>query len=254
MIKSISFIGSGNVATQFALSFHSVGIKIINIFSRNKITGKQLARKVNANYTNEIKNIKECDLIMICVNDDSIKKIANILPNVLMIHTSGCTSLDVFVNKNNFGVIYPVQTLTKDIKVNFKKIPICIEANNKITEKKLNKLLSKVSGCINIMNSKNRKILHLAAVISCNFSNYCYLIAQNILEEQNIDFNLLNHLIKHTADKNTKSKAYENLTGPARRGDLMTIQNHIDLINDKKYKKIYKLLSDSILNEYKKEL
>ena len=46
MIKTISFIGSGNVATRFAIEFRSVGIKINNIFSRNQLTGKKLAKRV----------------------------------------------------------------------------------------------------------------------------------------------------------------------------------------------------------------
>ena len=252
MIKTISFIGSGNVATRFAIEFRSVGIKINNIFSRNQLTGKKLAKRVNASYINNIKDLNKCDLIMICVNDDNIKDIISILPNTLIVHTSGCTTLDVFTGKKNYGVIYPVQTLTKDNKVDFKKVPICIEGNSKNTENKLSNLASKISKQIHIINSQSRKLLHLAAVISCNFSNYCYLIAHNILDEKNIDFKILQPLIKHTAEKNIQNPPYDNQTGPARRGDLITINHHLELLKNKKYKKIYKLLSESIIKEYEK--
>ena len=252
MIKTISFIGSGNVATQFALAFQSVGIQIVHIHSRNQLTGKKLAKQVKAIFIESISNLKKCDLIMICINDDSIKDIIHSIPNTLIVHTSGSTSLEVFTNKDNYGVIYPLQSLNKDTQVDFTKVSICIEANNKSNENKLLDLSSKISKKTNILNSQNRRILHLAAVISCNFSNFCYLMAHNILKENNIDVNLLKPLISYTAEKNTKKEPYDNQTGPARRGDSETIKNHLAMLKNEKYKKIYKLLTESIIKEYEK--
>ena len=243
MIKTISFIGSGNVATQFALAFKSVGFQINYIHSRNKVTGEQLAKKVKATFIESISNLKKCDLIMICIHDDNIKDVIHLLPNTLIIHTSGSTSLEVFTKKKNYGVIYPLQSLSKNTHVDFTHVPICIEANNKSTEDKLIDLCSKISKKTNILNSHNRKILHLAAVISCNFSNFCYLMAHNILQENNIDVNLLKPLISYTAEKNTEKEPYSNQTGPARRGDSNTIKSHLSMLKNEKYKKIYKLLS-----------
>ena len=129
MIKTISFIGSGNVATQFALAFKSVGFQINYIHSRNEVTGEQLAKKVKATFIESISKLKKCDLIMICIHDDNIKDVIHLLPNTLIIHTSGSTSLEVFTKKKNYGVIYPLQSLSKNTHVDFTHVPICIEAN-----------------------------------------------------------------------------------------------------------------------------
>ena len=50
MINKVTFIGSGNVASQLAIAFNQVNIKIQQILSRNNKTGKILAKKVNADF------------------------------------------------------------------------------------------------------------------------------------------------------------------------------------------------------------
>ena len=94
--------------------------------------------------------------------------------------------------------------------------------------------------------------MHLAAVIASNFSNFCYLIAKKHLDNYQINFSLLAPLIKETANNITKSDPIINQTGPAKRGDKKTINKHIEMIKNKNYKKIYKLLSQNILEEYEK--
>lgn len=252
MIKEISIIGSGNVASQLAIAFNSVNIKINQILSRNENTGKALAKMANATYIKNITKIQPTSLIVICVNDDNIESVVNTLPNQMMAHTSGSVSIDVFKNKQEYGVIYPVQSLTKNTKINFQDVPICVEANSKSMEKKLIKLTQKISNNVKLLDSKNRQQLHLAAVVACNFSNYCYLIAKNILEQKNIHFDLLKPLIQHTTQKALTSNPHINQTGPARRGDLNIIKTHLSLLKDEKYKEIYKLLSKNIIKEYEK--
>ena len=160
--------------------------------------------------------------------------------------------MDVFKNKKKHGVIYPLQSINKESKIDFQNIPICVESNNTILEKEIVLLVEKISNHIYIFNAKKRQKLHLAAVIASNFSNYCYFIAKDILKTEKLDFNLLNPLIQYTAKKNLNKNPKKNQTGPAKRGDLKTLQKHLKLINNKNYKKIYKLLSESILKEYEK--
>tara|TARA_B100000530_G_C15839975_1_gene440948 strand:- start:229 stop:987 length:759 start_codon:yes stop_codon:yes gene_type:complete len=250
MIKKITIIGSGNTATQLGLAWYNANIEIVQILSRNKKSGENLAKKLNSQFIQNLCNLENVDLIVICVNDDNISEIAKSLPNVNIVHTSGNTSINILSNKKSYGVIYPVQSLNKDRKIDFKNIPICIEANSPALEKKIIDLSKQISNNVIILDSKQRKYLHLAAVIASNFSNYCYSIAKNILDNENINFNLLNPLIQHTAQKNLNEHPINNQTGPAKRGDKNTIKEHLSLLRDENYKKIYKLLSQNILEEH----
>ena len=252
MIKKISFIGSGNVATHLALAFYKINIKIIQIVSRNKKSGELLAKQTNALFTSNMKNLLTTDLIIICVNDDSIASVAKQLPDIPIVHTSGNTSIKIFNDKINTGVFYPLQTFSKEIPIDFKPTPLCIEGNNSSFEKKIVRLAHKISDKVYAINSEQRKHLHLSAVIASNFSNFCYLIAKKQLDSENLNFELVKPLILETAKKIIHTNPILAQTGPSKRGDKKVIKQHLEILKDENYKKIYKLLSQNILKEYGK--
>ena len=84
------------------------------------------------------------------------------------------------------------------------------------------------------MNTKNRKIIHLSAVFSCNFINHLFYISKNILNNEKIDFSLLKPIIFETTNKAFKYNIEENQTGPAKRKDLKTIEKHLEFYQRQK--------------------
>ena len=252
MIKKITIIGSGNVATQLSLVLQKNNIRISQVISRNIDSGKNLAKRIQAPFTNDLKNILDTDLIIICVNDDEIMNVIQNLPNSPMVHTSGSTNINVFKNQEEYGVFYPLQSLNKEINANFSDIPICIEANTPALHNRLCDIAKKISKNTISLNSYKRKHLHLAAVIAANFSNFSYLIAKKHLHKHKIDFDLLKPLILHNTKKIIHNDPKSTQTGPAKRGDKNIIKEHLNMLEDQDYKKIYKLLSNTISKEYVK--
>ena len=117
MIKTISFIGSGNVATQFAKAFHAEDISIVQILSKNFDLANELAIQVSAKAIAAIDNLDlSVDLIIIAVNDDFIEEIANSLNSKgIVIHTSGTIDIAVLKNcSNNIGVSWPIKSIKKE--------------------------------------------------------------------------------------------------------------------------------------------
>ena len=99
------------------------------------------------------------------------------------------------------------------------------------------------------MNSAQRKQLHIAAVFACNFSNHMYSIADDLLAKKNIDFSILLPLIRQTVQKLEANSPKEVQTGPAKRKDLQTIKNQINLLEDDDLRNIYKLITNQILKQ-----
>ncbi|MEE2931387.1 MAG: Rossmann-like and DUF2520 domain-containing protein [Bacteroidota bacterium] len=249
MIKKIILIGSGNVATHLGKKLKSSNYNIIQVFSRKKESAKHLAKELNANFTNKINEIMEADLMIVSIKDTEIARIIRQLPNIPVAHTSGSISINVFAEKfTNYGVIYPLQTFNKDIKLEY-DIPFCIEANNKKFEKKLNEITQGISKNVCIMNSEDRKTLHIAAVFACNFSNHMYTIANTLLDKKNIPFSMLLPLIQQTNSKLKYDKPKNLQTGPAKRQDIKVIKSHINSLKDKKLKEIYNLISNHIIDD-----
>lgn len=247
----IAFIGAGNIATNLAVTLKNHNFEILQIISKTKKSSKKLAEKVNCEFSDNLKDIKkEIEIIFVCVNDNSIQTIANtdFLKNKFLIHCAGSIDIDVFKEiSQNYGVFYPLQTFTREKIIDFKQIPICIEANTVENQNILINIAKKISTNIQIINSEQRKYLHLSAVFANNFSNFLINSAIEILKDKKIEINLLKPLMNETIEKIFSNQTKAIQTGPAIRGDSFVINNHIKLLKDyPKLKKLYSFVSKSI--------
>jgi len=249
-MKNIILVGSGNVATYLGIALQNCNYNIVQVYSRSIENAKKLAQKLNTNFTNDLTQLKSTDLIIVSVNDDAISTVLSKLKNTAIVHTSGSVRMDVFEpNFSDFGVFYPLQTFNKEIELAISETPFCIEGNSKAFEKELIEIAKNLSSNVITMNSVQRKQLHIAAVFACNFSNHMYSIADDLLAKKNIDFSILLPLIRQTVQKLEANSPKEVQTGPAKRKDLQTIKNQINLLEDDDLRNIYKLITNQILKQ-----
>jgi len=91
--------------------------------------------------------------------------------------------------------------------------------------------------------------LHLAAVFACNFPNFMYNIANQLVKSKYLTFEMLLPLILETAKKVQTLSPDKAQTGPAVRGDKVTIAKHIEMLEDNQsWQKLYQLISEEIMN------
>lgn len=248
----VVIIGAGNVANHLGLQLSYIkSVSIVQIMSKTVLSAKLLADKIDCCYSNNLNELKEADLYLLCVGDDKIKEIANHkkLAKRTLVHTSGSTSIEVLQsNTDNYGVIYPLQTFNKDRDINFSSIPIFIEASSKEVLKKLKFLAANISTNIYEIKSKQRLILHIAAVFANNFTNHLFHITNEILSEENIKFDVLLPLLQQTFENAKTNSPQKNQTGPAVRNDIKTIEKHISILgqSNPEYAEIYNVLTKSI--------
>ncbi|MDR0236043.1 DUF2520 domain-containing protein [Acinetobacter sp.] len=227
----ISIIGSGRVATHLAQALSSQH-HIVQIYSRHLVHAETLATQVNAQAIDQITQIDpKIDLLIIAVSDQAIEQviqsIALQLKDVLIVHTSGSTDLNVLTEYHlKSGVFYPLQTFSFERKVDWNNTPLFIEAALAEDLTILNALADSLSNRIYHYTSAQRLSLHLAAVFACNFSNYCYDMAKQVVDAQHVDFSLLHPLILETAHKATLNDPETMQTGPAMRGDMNILKMH----------------------------
>jgi predicted short-subunit dehydrogenase-like oxidoreductase (DUF2520 family) len=247
----VSIIGSGNVATHLAKALHHARVQILSVWSRQVGNAELLANQIGAKAVSQISKIAddESDVVLISVKDDAIADVAAQLKNYrgIAAHTSGAVALNILNENVNYGVFYPLQTFSKHKTLDFSQVPLCLEANNAQNLQLLKKLATLISNNIYEVDSEQRKILHLAAVFACNFPNYLYGVAQQLLAQHQLDFNIIKPLIAETANKVQTALPFEVQTGPAVRNDEQTLQKHEDLLKGHSdWLTIYKLLSEQI--------
>jgi len=252
-MKNIALIGAGNVATHLGLALTASGCNIAQVYSRTEESARQLADRTSATFTVDINTISgDADIYIIAVKDEAIEDIAGQVnvSDKLIVHTSGSVSMDVLKNvSGNYGVLYPLQTFSKNTEINFKPVPLCIEANTGLNENSLLSLARDISDNVHLINTQQRKLLHLAAVFACNFGNHMYSIAEDILKRENLAFDMLKPLIIETASKIEDNSPGDVQTGPAIREDQKIMDEHLEYLSDlPTYRDLYKLISESIKN------
>ena len=251
----IVFIGSGNVATHMAVALKNAGSEIIQIYTRTYTNAHLLAERVSAQPINDLKYLnRDADLYIFSLKDDALPKIIDLMPDTsgLWIHTAGSVPMNLFeqrLTKGGYGVLYPLQTFSKDRELDFSKVPVFIEGNTRETEEFFLSVARKISDDVKLMDSESRKYLHLSAVFANNFSNHMYSLSSAILKKRGIAFDVLRPLIAETAEKVLEMEPIKAQTGPAVRFDEEIINKHLELIVDDQIKEIYNVLSNSI-NRY----
>ncbi|WP_108869829.1 Rossmann-like and DUF2520 domain-containing protein [Aquimarina aquimarini] len=254
MIRVI-IIGSGNVAKHLYIALHDQkSVAVIQCYNRKGILLHPNQKKDTV--TKELDTLKDADIYILAVSDNAIKEVSNSLPinNKLIVHTSGSVPMNILKGTNKKGVFYPLQTFSKNKIVDFKAIPICIEAESPNDSELLKKLALTLSKKVYEISSEQRNVLHVSAVFVNNFTNHLFSIANDICTDHQIPFEILHPLILETAQKATTISPDIAQTGPAIREDSTTIQRHLKTIKNNTQKDIYQTLTRAIQNKHGKKL
>jgi len=280
----IVLIGSGNVASHLGQALIKSGHQVLQVYSRTLEHAQELVTilttakgsvKGSAKGSGENRLTipiarldrldREADLYFICVSDQAIAEIIAQLPAGLkgvVVHTSGSTSISVFADagasgagsgayRGKYGVFYPVQTFSKAKTIDFKNIPLALEASDPDTYKILYGIAGGLSERVFPCDSTQREAIHIAAVFACNFSNYLYTVADRILQQHGLDFELIRPLILETVEKAQHFAPASVQTGPAVRKDLKIVQQHLDFLDreelaDPRIRQLYALISEML--------
>lgn len=254
----ITIIGAGRVAYHLTRVL-SVQHEIVQIYSRTLEKAQKLADQFQTQAIERPEQLdNRVDLVIIAVSDQSIamviEQIHPYLPNNLIVHTSGSTHLDVLKQiHTRAGVFYPLQTFSLEREINWENTPLFIEAHDQEEQNILQNLANSLSSRVYLYSSEQRLSLHLAAVFACNFSNYCYDIAKQVIDAQQVDFSLLYPLILETAKKATQNDPRQMQTGPAMRGDQNILNMHQSMLEQSQRSdlaEVYALMSQQILQRH----
>ena len=246
----IVIIGAGNVAFHLIKSITNSGHQLVQIYNRTIENIKESTKKIPL--SDSIGGIyPNADIYIICVKDNAIEEIANQLKmnNKLVLHTSGNRTMDILQNSSsNYGIFYPIQSFTKDIPLNFKKVPIIIEANNAEALEMLKSFSESISDRVVEMNLEKRQKLNIAGVFVNNFTNHLYHLMDEYLEKESIDFSILHPIIQNTVDKIKIKSPRACQTGPAIRNDQETIENQKKILEKEiELLKIYNEFTQGIM-------
>lgn len=260
-MKNITIIGAGNVAWHLSHSFAESGHRVVQIISRSKKSAKKLADELGCPHSTNLKKIDQSsDVVLICVNDDEISKVAKAISSsipkqAVLAHTSGSVSKNVLrPATKHFGVFYPLQTFTTGRKLNMKVVPVLIEGSGLHSLRILKHLAKSLSEKVFKVDEEKRKMVHLAAVFANNFTHHLFVMADEFLRNKKLPNKILMPLIEETAKRIISAVDLKLMqTGPAKRRDQNVITQQLKMLRSfKRYRDVYRILTSSIQKFHEK--
>lgn len=250
----IALVGAGNVANCMAGALVEAGHDIVCVFSRTMEHAVSLAGRVNAVPVTSFDALEDADVYISMLTDDALLSCAGKMvrqhPTSLFLHTSGSIPLSVWTDAgaSRCGVLYPMQTFSRGKQVDWKAVPVFIEASTHQDCETVQRIASSLSGNVTYLDSEKRGLLHLAAVFACNFTNRMYAISAGLLERCGIPFGVMQPLIDETCAKAAVIPPSEGQTGPAVRGDRRVMDMHLELLEGTpEWRRLYELISEDII-------
>jgi predicted short-subunit dehydrogenase-like oxidoreductase (DUF2520 family) len=253
---NISFAGAGRVAEALCKELFHAGFPIDMIVSESPVRGKALAEYCKAEWSSSLMFPATTKILIVAVPDHRLKSVlADLKCNreSLVAHTAGSFGLDIFPEHIlHKGIFYPLQTFSRNRKVHFADLPFLLEASDDSSSLILRKLAESITEKVYFVDTEKRRMLHLAAVFVCNFTNHMFTIGKEIALKTGFSFDILEPLIKETLAKAIDAGPENSQTGPAVRHDQNTIEKHLELLSySTELQHIYREMTRSIIEYYK---
>lgn len=254
----ISFAGAGRVATAICRQLYKTGYIIDLVVSRTEKSGKELAGSVSSAWSDQPVFPPTSEVVFVSVPDHSLRDLLGDLicgDKTIVAHTAGSYGLDVFPDRIKYkGVFYPLQTFSPGRVINFHDVPILLESDDETARNILYGIASSMSSDVQFIGVEQRRLIHLAAVFACNFTNHMLTAGYEIVSKAGIKAQILEPLIRETIMKALESGPSESQTGPAFRNDGNTIAKHLELLSSTPgIRALYEYITNSIIAYYKKD-
>jgi len=244
-MPTIGFIGAGTTGTALSVRLAQHGYPVVGVSSRSLTSAEKLAARIAGCkvYSDAQQLADAIELVFITTPDDTISKVAAEVrwhKGQSIIHCSGAHSIDILepakTHGANTGCFHPLQTFAS-VDQAIDNIPgsmFAIEAAEPLAS--LLKTMAKdLEGDWVILKAGDKVLYHAAAVMACNYLVTLVKLATDLWQTFDVPTaqatKALMPLLRGTLS-NIENVGLPNcLTGPIARGDLGTIQRHLESLS-----------------------
>lgn len=252
MNEKIVVVGAGNMATAIVCSLKESGKAPVAVWSRTLESASLLGGRVGCAFTDDLASLPAADIVIISVPDSALREVATavakLFPDALLLHTAGSIPMEELreAGATRYGVLYPMQTVSKNSPASLRNITTFIEGCDDDVTALVEKTACLISDRVVYATSRQRCSLHVAAVFACNFPNAVYNMAYELMQRNGLPFDAMLPLIDEAARKVHRMTPAEAQTGPARRGDENVMNAHKAMLDDE-LANVYETLSNYIM-------
>jgi predicted short-subunit dehydrogenase-like oxidoreductase (DUF2520 family) len=245
-------IGSGNVAWHYSKMLSNAGFSLTKAYARNPEKWKICYAEFPQVVYSELTDIHtDVDFVLLAVTDHQIVSVAQqIHKDAVILHPSGATDATALA-QNNWGVIWGIYSFVQGQALDYAAIPFCIEGSNDQTQQLIRALLKNISDKVYPTTLKQRQQAHVAAVFGNNFITLLLQESFDLLKEANLPEQLIQPTLLQLVQGIENQQPAQLQTGPAKRGDVPTLDVHLALLSHTpEWQETYLHLTNVLLKKY----
>ena len=263
MKPSFAIVGCGKVGTALAIFLTRAGYRSAGFASKRLSSAKHVADMVLSDHFSDVPwdITRDADVVFITTPDSAIKDTCNRISrntgfadNAVVMHCSGALASSVLSGAKTCGAwigsMHPLQSFASaDHKTNpFQGIIVSLEGEDPAIN--IAKTIAEdLGGTVVTLLTEAKTLYHASAVVASNYLVTLLDLAIRLIQEAGVHrldaFNLLKPLIEGTLSNIGNVGVQKALTGPIARGDIKTLEKHIEEIGCKRPEllALYKMLA-----------
>ncbi len=213
LIQSVRIIGGGRAGSAFALALREAGIDVDGPWGRD-VDPSGATRNV--------------DLVLLCVSDAAVAEVASRIdpsPDVVIAHIAGSLGLDVLEPHVRRASLHPVVSLP-DGPTGAPRLlggaTFVVSGDPGVTA-----IVEALNGRAVVVPDADRVLHHAACCVASNHVVALMGQVERLAEQVGVPADMYYELATGSLANAQALGAAEALTGPAARGDLVTIERHL---------------------------
>jgi len=254
---SVSIIGTGALGSTLQHFFEENGYGICSVWNSRggKVYSNKSVQLKEKRATLPKKEGEAGDFVFITTPDDLISKTARDLAGKpihwkekVVIHCSGNLTSDELTSLSEKGAkivsMHPIQSFKKgDGRDRFRDITISLQGD-KAGKELLKPIIGEMGANALMLNKKQKRYLHIAAVMASNYLVALMFSVENLLTDVDLEegFESLQPLIHQTVTNIFEKGPTDALTGPISRGDTASVQKHLKELKGSEQEVLYKIM------------
>lgn len=252
----IGFIGAGKVGTVFGHYLKENGLNVVGYYSRNPVSAQKAAEFSSTKGLSLEEVVEQSDIIFLTTPDSVIKKTCDDIAekigfnnNQTIVHMSGALKSDILAKATAQGAstfsLHPMQSFADTKKSVYAIHSTFFTMEGTGDKTAILGMLKKIGNKFKEIEPEHKPMYHAAACVASNYLVTLAKISTNMLktigfnEQEGVD--VLMPLMQGTMDNIDKLGIINALTGPIVRGDMVTIENHLENLNDS-HRAVYSVL------------
>lgn len=254
---SVSIIGTGALGSTLQHFFEENGYRIRSVWNSRggKVYSNKPGQFKKTTDTLPQKDGELGDFIFITTPDDLISTTARDLAGKpihwkekVVIHCSGNLTSDELTSLSKKGAkivsMHPIQSFKKgDGRDRFRNITISLQGD-KAGKELLKPIIGEMEANTLMLNKKQKRYLHIAAVMASNYLVALMFSVENLLKDVDLEegFVSLQPLVDQTITNIFEKGPSDALTGPIARGDTASVQKHLKELKGSELEILYKIM------------